>query len=162
MTDFHTHIYWGGDWGIDADQIGPKTWVTSFLDCGTAGAGNFMGFYEHIIKKSTVRIFSYLHIAYNGLFGAIFRPESFRIIGELEDIIVALIDKAVIVAKQYPEVIKGIKVRASVETIGGNGIQVVRLAKKTASMLDLPVMVHVGPPPLSIEEITPSEEPRTV
>jgi len=153
LIDFHTHVYHGGAWGINADQLGPRTGVTTFVDFGTAGAGNFQGFWDHIITRSKVRILSFLHIAYTGLDGAIYYPGALRIMGELEDIRRAIVGPAVEVGREYEQVIRGIKVRASVEATGGNGIQAVKLAKQAASILGKPLAVHIGEPPPTINEI---------
>lgn len=153
LIDFHTHVYHGGAWGIDADLLGPRTCVTTFVDFGTAGPGNFQGFLDHIISRAKVRILAFLHIAYTGLDGAIYYPSALRIIGELEDIRRAIVGAAVDIGRQYDEIIRGIKVRASVEATGSNGIQAVLLAKQAASILGKPLAVHIGEPPPTINEI---------
>jgi dihydroorotase len=153
LIDFHTHVYHGGAWGIDADLLGPRTCVTTFVDFGTAGPGNFQGFLDHIISHAKVRILAFLHIAYTGLDGAIYYPSALRIIGELEDIRRAIVGAAVDIGRQYDEIIRGIKVRASVEAAGSNGIQAVLLAKQAASILGKPLAVHIGEPPPTINEI---------
>jgi len=153
LIDFHTHVYTGGVWGIDADQLGPRTGVTTFVDAGTAGPGNFQGFWDHVISRSRVRILAFLHIAYTGLDGAIYYPSALRIIGELEDIRRAIVGAAVEVGQQYEKVIRGIKVRTSVEAAGGNGLQALLLAKQAASILRKPLAVHIGEPPLTISQV---------
>jgi dihydroorotase len=158
LIDLHTHVCWGNTWGINADLIGPKTGVVTFADFGTTGAGNFEGFYEHIIKSSGVRIFAFLHIAYTGLLGAVYRPESLRIIGELEDIRLAMVGEAVETARKYPDTIRGIKVRASVEAAGSHTLEALRLARKAARILNLPLVAHIGQPPAVIEDVLDSLE----
>jgi predicted amidohydrolase len=44
MIDFHAHVYWGGTaLGVDADTLARRCGTTSWLDAGSAGAGNFAG-----------------------------------------------------------------------------------------------------------------------
>ena len=155
LIDFHTHVYWGGAWGIKPDELGPRAGVTTFVDFGTAGPGNFPGFLEHVIYRSKSRILAFLHIAYTGLSGAIFEPKWLRIVGELEDIRRALIGPAIEVAQRYPKVIRGIKVRASIEATGSNGIHALMLAKQASEVLGIPLAVHMGEPPLTSKEILP-------
>src|SRR5215213_8321399 len=43
LIDFHTHVYWGGtSLGIDADALARRSGTTTWLDVGSAGAGNFL------------------------------------------------------------------------------------------------------------------------
>src|SRR5215510_3007799 len=49
LIDLHTHVYWG---------------VTTAVDTGSAGPGNFAGFRKHVIERSAVRILAYLHVSF--------------------------------------------------------------------------------------------------
>jgi len=162
LIDFHTHVFWGGAWGINPDEVGPRTGVTTFVDFGTAGPNSFVGFMEHVIKRSRVRILAYLHIAYNGLEGAIYDPINLRIIGELEDLRRAAVAPAIQVGKGFSEIIRGIKVRASVEATGAHGIHAVLLARQVAEVLGKPLAVHIGEPPPTVQEILPLLRPGDV
>ena len=42
--------------------------VTTFIDAGSAGPGNFHGFRTHVIEPSPVRILPYLNVAFPGIF----------------------------------------------------------------------------------------------
>jgi len=45
LIDLHTHVYWGGtSLGIDAEDFCRRSGVTTAVDTGSAGAGNFTGF----------------------------------------------------------------------------------------------------------------------
>src|SRR6476619_2883486 len=70
FIDLHTHVYWGGtSLGIDADDFGRLSGVSTVVDAGSAGPGNFAGFRKHVIEPSAVRILAYLHISFAGIFG---------------------------------------------------------------------------------------------
>jgi dihydroorotase len=154
LIDLHTHAYWGGTaLGIKADLVGRETGVTTFVDAGSAGAGNFVGFKEHVIDRSKVRILAFLHISYLGLLGAVYDPANFVIVGESFDLRYAMLRPAIEVAEAFPDLIKGIKVRTSVESSGDQGVKPLRLARQAAEALGKPVMVHVGPPPPSRREV---------
>ena len=63
LIDLHTHVYWGGtSLGIDAEEFCRTSGVTTAVDTGSAGPGNFAGFRKHVIEPSSVRILAYLHI----------------------------------------------------------------------------------------------------
>src|SRR5437762_13612450 len=70
LIDLHTHVYWGGtSLGIDAEEFCRKSGVTTSVDTGSAGPGNFAGFRKHVIEPSQVRILAYLHVSHAGIFG---------------------------------------------------------------------------------------------
>ena len=50
LIDLHTHVYWGGtSLGVDADGLARTSAVTTSVDTGSAGPGNFPGFRKHVI-----------------------------------------------------------------------------------------------------------------
>jgi len=60
LIDLHTHVYWGGtSLGIDAEEFCRTSGVTTSVDTGSAGPGNFAGFRKHVIEPSQVRILAY-------------------------------------------------------------------------------------------------------
>jgi dihydroorotase len=61
LIDLHTHVYWGGtSLGIDADEFCRHNGVTTCVDTGSAGPGNFPGFRKHVIENAKTRILAYL------------------------------------------------------------------------------------------------------
>src|SRR6266702_258034 len=83
LIDLHTHVYWGGtSLGIDAEEFCRTSGVTTAVDTGSAGPGNFAGFRKHVIEPSAVRILAYLHISFAGIFA--FSPRV--MVGESEEI----------------------------------------------------------------------------
>src|SRR5258705_3350586 len=83
LIDLHTHAYWGGtSIGIDAEEFCRTSGVTTAVDTGSAGPGNFAGFRKHVIEPSHVRILAHLHVSHAGIFG--FSPPV--MVGEIEEI----------------------------------------------------------------------------
>src|SRR5262249_19442104 len=69
LIDLHTHVYWGGtSIGVDATPLARSSGTTTFVDAGTAGPANFLGFRRHVIEPSPVRILPYLNLAFPGIF----------------------------------------------------------------------------------------------
>jgi dihydroorotase len=69
IIDLHTHVYWGGtSLGVDAEEFCRRSGVTTCIDTGSAGPGNFAGFRKHVIEPSAVRILAYLHVSFAGIF----------------------------------------------------------------------------------------------
>ncbi len=144
MIDFHTHVYWGGtSLSVDADQLARRSGTTTWVDVGSAGPGNFAGFRKHVIERSDTRILAYLHVSHAGIFA--FSPTV--MVGESQDL--RLMDPAtcVSVARDNPDVIRGIKVRIGLNTSGANGITPLHYAIEAAEQAGLPVMCHIDQPP---------------
>ena len=67
LIDLHTHVYWGGtSLGIDAEEFCRTSGVTTAIDTGSAGPGNFAGFRAHVIESSEVRILAGLLVSCSG------------------------------------------------------------------------------------------------
>ena len=65
LIDMHSHIYWGGtSLGVDAETIARRSGTTTFVDAGSAGAGNFAGLRKFIVEPAAPRILAYLNISF--------------------------------------------------------------------------------------------------
>jgi dihydroorotase len=150
LIDLHTHVYWGGtSLGIDAEDFCRQSGVTTAVDTGSAGPGNFAGFRKHVIEPSEVRILAYLHVSFAGIYA--FSPRV--MVGESEEIrLMAPID-AVEVANANRDIIVGIKVRIGARTSGRSGAAPLDIALQVAEEVGMPVMVHLDDPPPTYEEV---------
>jgi dihydroorotase len=150
LIDMHTHVYWGGtSLGIDAEDFCRKSAVTTAVDTGSAGPGNFAGFRKHVIESSAVRILAYLHISHAGIFGF-----SNRImVGESENLALMDPETAVEVANANRDVIIGIKVRLGRHASGIHDMAPFEHAIQVAEEASMPLMVHIDEPPPSYAEV---------
>ncbi|MEQ1523869.1 MAG: amidohydrolase/deacetylase family metallohydrolase, partial [Aestuariivirga sp.] len=150
LIDMHTHVYWGGtSLGIDAEEFCRKSAVTTAIDTGSAGPGNFAGFRKHVIAPSAVRILAYLHISHAGIFGF-----SNRImVGESEELRLMDPETAVEVATANRDLIVGIKVRLGRWASGIHGIVPFEYALQVAEEAGMPMMVHIDDPPPSYPQV---------
>jgi len=150
LIDLHTHVYWGGtSLGIDAEDFCRRSGVTTAVDAGSAGPGNFAGFRKHLIERSQVRILAYLHISFAGIFA--FSPRV--MVGESEEIrLMAPID-AMEVANANRDLIVGIKVRVGARASGRSGTVPLDIALQVANEVGMPVMAHIDDPPPTYEEV---------
>jgi dihydroorotase len=159
LIDLHTHVYWGGtSLGIDAEAFGRSSGVTTCVDTGSAGPGNFPGFRKHVIEPSAVRILAYLHISFAGIFAF-----SHRImVGESHDMRLMAPRETVEVIEANRDVIVGVKVRLGRHASGDSGIQPLEAAMQAAEQVGLPLMVHIDEPPPSYEEVVDRLRPGDV
>ena len=150
LIDLHTHVYWGGtSLGIDAEDFCRSSGVTTAVDTGSAGPGNFAGFRKHVIERSEVRILAYLHVSFAGIYA--FSPRV--MVGESEEIrLMAPIDAAE-VANANRDIIVGIKVRVGARASGRSGTVPLDVALQVADEVGLPLMAHIDEPPPSYEEV---------
>ncbi len=150
LIDLHTHVYWGGtSLGIDAEEFCRTSGVTTSVDTGSAGPGNFAGFRKHVIEPSQVRILAYLHVSHAGIFGFSNRV----MVGESADLRLMNPIDAVEVANANRDVIVGIKVRVGLHASGTSGAVPLRIALEVADAVGMPLMAHIDHPPPSYEEV---------
>ncbi|MEM0989399.1 MAG: amidohydrolase/deacetylase family metallohydrolase [Pseudomonadota bacterium] len=150
LIDLHTHVYWGGtSLGIDAEEFCRTSAVTTAVDTGSAGPGNFAGFRTHVIDPCRVRILAYLHVSHAGI------PyfSSNVMIGESEDIRKMDPRAAAEVADANRDVVVGIKIRLGRHASGQQGMSPFEFALQTAEEVGMPMMVHIDEPPPSYEEV---------
>ena len=150
LIDLHTHVYWGGtSLGIDPDSYARKSAVTTVVDTGSAGPGNFAGFRAHVIEYAAARVLVYLHVSFAGIYAF-----SRRIaVGEGEDMRLMAAREAVEVANTNPDCIIGIKVRLGKNASGKAGAAPLDVALDVADRTGLPLMVHIDEPPPTYEAV---------
>ena len=56
--------------------------MTTSVDTGSAGPGNFLGFRRHVIERTEARILAFLHVSFAGIYA--FSPTI--MVGESEEI----------------------------------------------------------------------------
>src|SRR5690606_32087661 len=146
-VDLHVHIWHGGtDISIRPSECGAERGVTTLVDAGSAGEANFHGFREYIIEPSRERIKAFLNLGSIGLVACNRVPE-------LRDIKDIDLDRILECYAENSEHIVGLKVRASHVITGSWGVTPVKLGKKIAKILKVPMMVHVGEPPALYDEV---------
>lgn len=150
LIDLHTHVYWGGtSLGVDPDAFARMSAVSTCVDTGSAGPGNFPGFRKHVIDQSTARVLVYLHVSFAGIYG--FAKNI--MLGESHDLRLMAAREAVEVINANRDVIIGVKVRVGKHASGPSGIQPLDIALQVGDETNLPVMCHIDEPPPSYEAV---------
>ena len=146
-VDLHVHVWHGGtDISLRPSDCGAERGVTTMVDAGSAGEANFHGFREYVIEPARERIKAFLNLGSIGLVACNRVPE-------LRDIKDIDLDRIIECYQENSEHIVGLKVRASHVITGSWGVTPVKLGKKIAKILKLPMMVHVGEPPALYDEV---------
>jgi len=146
-ADLHVHVWYGGtDFSVRADEAGMKRGVTAMADAGSAGEASFHGLREYVIERQRETIKAFVNIGSIGLVAA-------NRVSELIDTRFVDIPRTLKVIEANRDVICGIKVRASGVVVGNWGMTPLRMAKHTAEMTGLPLMVHIGEAPPLLEDV---------
>jgi dihydroorotase len=150
LIDLHTHVYWGGtSLGIDAEEFCRNSGVTTSIDTGSAGPGNFLGFRKHVIEPSEVRILAYLHVSFAGIYAF----SNTIMYGESQSMQLMAPRDAVEVYEKNRDVLVGIKVRVGLHASGDQGTAPLNVALQVAEEVGAPLMCHIDHPPPSYEAV---------
>lgn len=145
LVDLHTHVYWGVTyWGIEPDPVAARTGVTTWLDVGSAGGYSFPGFRRYVAEPSRARIFAFLNLSSIGLIAPTW---------EFANLDYCDLGLAADIVDRHRDLILGIKARIDRNTTRGTGIRPLMLARELADRVNLPLMVHIGSGPPSLDEV---------
>jgi dihydroorotase len=145
LIDCHVHCFEHVSPGsLDPDRIGVRQGVGAVLDAGSFGPRNAAGFSEYVVKRATTRVYGLVNIS---RWGNSTNPGEGEVAGFLNP------TEVVRAIEQAGGGIRGVKVRASVSAVGALGNLSVRLAKQAAREAGVPLMVHIGHAPPTLEEV---------
>jgi dihydroorotase len=152
LVDIHVHVYPGvSHYGIDPDSTCLARGVTTVNDAGSSGADTFEGFRRYVIEVADTRVLAFLNISALGMISPLDN--------ELEDLKHANPERAISVCERNRDIIQGIKVRLTRSIVGNNGLEPLRLARRAAEALGMPLMVHVGDTASPLGEILATMRP---
>lgn len=135
LIDIHCHPSAGFlAGGVPADEVGLNTGVTLLCDGGSSGAANFETMRQFVIQSAKTDIYCFLNLSITGLVRI---PE----ILTNYDIDIEYSKRVV---ETNADIIKGIKIRAIQPLAESLGIKAIEMAKKLATDLKMPLMVHLG------------------
>ena len=147
LVDLHTHVFHGCSyWGVRPDPVASRSGVTTWIDAGSAGAMTLEGFREHVVKPARARIYALLNISYIGLVG----PDH-----ELMNLNYSDVDLFKRIYDLNRDLVIGLKVRMMSSTVGEQGVKPLERARRAADECAIPMMMHIGYAPPSIDECLP-------
>jgi len=145
LVDLHTHVFHKITyWGIDPDPVASTSGVTTWNDAGSAGAITLPGLREFIVDRANVRITAFLNISNIGLVGENHECANAAYLD---------VDLFKRLADRNRDLVLGVKVRMGTPTVGANGLEPLRLARRAAEECELPLMVHIAFGPPEIEDV---------
>ena len=150
LVDVHTHVYHKAtSLSVDPGLVARRSAVTTLVDAGSAGAGNYDGFRDYVMAHSPYRILAFLNISFAGIFG--FDKNLF--VGEATLADLLPVDRCVAKIEANRDSIVGVKVRIGGPATGKLGLGALKLALEAAEATGLPLMTHIGGPPPSYADV---------
>lgn len=148
-VDLHCHI---GQIGPDVQRIGPETGVTALVDAGSYGPETFQLFLDNHYANSPIPIYSFLNLRKDGITLTNILTKNNP---GTEDI-----DGAISMASQYPDIVKGFKVRSDSSNSSMDDPEFyARITSEAAREVNLPVMYHLGDPKPSLDDFLSHSRP---
>jgi dihydroorotase len=147
LIDLHTHVFHGCSyWGVRPDPVASRSGVTTWIDAGSAGAMTLEGFRDYVVKPSRARVYALLNISYIGLVG----PDH-----ELMNLNYSDVELFKRIYDLNRDLVLGLKVRMMSSTVGEQGVKPLERARQAADECAIPMMMHIGYAPPSIDECLP-------
>lgn len=150
LIDIHSHVYHKAtSLSVDPGLVARRSGITTLIDAGSAGAGNFDGFRDYVMKHSPYRILAFLNISFPGIFGF----DKDVQIGEATARSMLPVHHCVDKIEANRDRLVGVKVRIGGLVTGDLGLGALELALEAANAVDLPLMTHIGHPPPSYSDV---------
>ena len=150
LIDIHTHVYHKAtSLSVDPGMIARRSAVTTLVDAGSAGAGNYDGFRDYVMAHSPYRILAFLNVSFPGIFGF----DKGVSIGEATLREMLPVDRCIAKIEDNRDRIIGVKVRIGGPVTGELGLGALELALEAAEAVGLPLMTHIGGPPPSYADV---------
>jgi dihydroorotase len=150
LIDIHTHVYHKAtSLSVDPGLVARRSAITTLIDAGSAGAGNYDGFRDYVMAHTPYRILAFLNISFPGIFGF----DKGLFIGEATLVEMLPVDRCVAKIEANRDRLVGVKVRIGGPATGELGLGALRLALEAAEATGLPLMAHIGGPPPSYAEV---------
>jgi dihydroorotase len=139
MIDTHSHIYQHvtGDFGMNPDEVGLRSGVTTVVDQGGAAPLTIRGFRKFIKDPAATRVYAFVsNYLVGGLLGhrhvGLYGPHGINVRETIDAI------------EKNRDFVKGIKCHAEVGGYSRWGVETLRLAKEASRATRVPVYVHLG------------------
>ena len=137
LIDLHTHLFKDFSiFGIDVDELSPRTGVTTSVDTGTAGWINYGGFQKVIMQPAETRVLAYVNLSGVGL---PYRRGEMVYEGYVQP------GECASAVQKFPDGTIGVKVRLY-RGVGGDADlrDLLEIALEAARRCEKPLMIHIS------------------
>ena len=149
LIDVHGHFFYRGWPGaVDADVACLPAGVTTAVDAGSTGWGNFPALRDYIVRPAHTRLYAFVHLCATGLTSLTVR------LGELQNLAFAQVDQAIRCIAENRDQVLGVKVRIDHRATGEeNALPALEMARQVADATQSQMMVHVSNTPVPLVRI---------
>ena len=139
LIDIHCHPYTVGRNRLHPDMVGVQGGVTTAAAAGDPGPDNFQDFCDFVISQAQTRIYCLIYIFRDH--GPAATSKRSKTTSDGWDMDVEGVIKT---AREFPGVVKGIKVQLSNREYHAIGLKHIKEAKVASRELGLPVLMHIA------------------
>lgn len=147
LIDIHAHVFVNAhDMGGHTDQFCRSTGVTTLCDAGSTGSATFAGLRAVIDSAVHTRIRAFVNLSAIGIVGTSRG-------GELSHFPYADPEGCARTIEENPDLAIGVKLRYGPGLVWEYTTEPVKLARRTAKMAGVPLMIHITDSPIPLPDI---------
>ena len=147
LIDIHAHVFVNAhDMGGHTDHFCSSTGVTTLCDAGSTGSATFAGLRAVIDSAVHTRIRAFVNLSAIGIVGTSRG-------GELSHFPYADPEGCARTIAENPDLAIGVKLRYGPGLVWEYTTEPVKLARKTAAMAGVPLMIHITDSPIPLPDI---------
>jgi dihydroorotase len=147
LIDIHAHVFVNAhDMGGHTDHFCRSTGVTTLCDAGSTGSATFAGLRHVIDHEVRTRIRAFVNLSAIGIVGTSRG-------GELSHFPYADPEGCARTIEENPDLAIGVKLRYGPGIVWEYTTAPVKLARKTAAMAKVPLMIHITDSPIPLPDI---------
>jgi len=147
LVDIHAHVFVNAhDMGGHTDRFCRQSGVTTLCDAGSTGSANFAGL-RHVLDTAVhTRVRAFVNLSAIGITGTSRG-------GELSHFPYADPEGCARTISENPDLAIGVKLRYGPNLVWEYTTEPVKLARKTAAMCGVPLMIHITDSPIPLPDI---------
>jgi len=147
LVDVHAHVFVNAhDMGGHTDHFCRQSGVTTLCDAGSTGSANFAGL-RHVLDTAVhTRVRAFVNLSAIGITGTSRG-------GELSHFPYADPEGCARTISENPDLAIGVKLRYGPNLVWEYTTEPVKLARKTAAMCGVPLMIHITDSPIPLPDI---------
>jgi dihydroorotase len=147
LIDIHAHVFVNAhDMGGHTDQFCRASGVTTLCDAGSAGSATFAGLRHVLDHQVKTRVRAFVNLSAIGIVGTSRG-------GELSHFPYADPEGCARTIAENPDLAIGVKLRYGPGIVWEYTTAPVKLARKTAAMAGVPLMIHITDSPIPLPDI---------
>ncbi|MGH7092340.1 MAG: hypothetical protein ACREFB_02240, partial [Stellaceae bacterium] len=147
LVDMHAHVFVNAhDMGSRTDHYCRQSGVTTLCDAGSAGSATFAGLRQIIDSAVRTRIRAFVNLSAIGIAGTSRG-------GELAHFPYADPEGCARTISENPDLAIGVKLRYGPGLVWEYSTEPVKLARKTAALAGVPLMIHITDSPIPLPDI---------